>query len=338
MQKKSATDFLKQIIIPIEKRQVDKGNVYVLIKSSLRLQLERDRGAYLEYEESDTDMKSYAQWSLPKTNGPGNWQGVQSPSGTTEKSFKLVTLSGIVWHGDYPGNLYRVEYSGKSKRLELEDFVHYVKINLSAEQKMELEAQEYIDKCISLGMKVNKVRLVSRVENWTPFLLWSFAIDCVEHCYSSHQPLDSAVSKLYRDGILFARAYSRYRCHIGTLEIEQLLNEKSGTKDFDPLVEKRRLELFNKIKVVAEERDLSTGNLGRAVNACLEYTARVFDALERARVQNAWGYKRKYQSEYELPNMGSPKSMDEEKTLKRIWYALMKEELDWQVLQLARLV
>ncbi len=157
------------------------------------------------------------------------------------------------------------------------------------------------------------MRLVSRVENWTPFLLWSFLIDCTEHCYSLHKPYDSAILELYKKGIKFARAYSKYECDMGVSEIEEQLKEKSDIKGFYDLVHKRRRELFDKIKNVAEGLDPATPNLGRAVLACLEILGRVFDGVKEARIQNAWSYRSKYHDNYELPSIHSAKGPEDEK-------------------------
>ncbi|MCE9647147.1 MAG: hypothetical protein K8S20_14210 [Chloroflexi bacterium] len=337
MQKKSITDFLTEVIIPIEKKQVDDGNVYMLIKSFPKLDLPGVRRPGLEYEESEIDVINYDKWSLPKSDKPGEWHTIESTSSPIEKFFRLTSLAGLIWHGEHSGNLYRVEYEGQSQRLGLEDFIYYGSSNMSAEQQSEMDAKIHIDNCIPLGIRVKKVRLVSRVENWTPFLLWSFLIDCAEHCYSLHQPSDSAISKSYKDGIEFSRAYSKYECDMGVTEIEQQLKQKSDVKGFYDLVHKRRREILDKIKIVVDGKDPATPNLGRAVLACLEIFGRVFEGVNEARIQNAWSFRSKYYDNYEFPSIHSAKGTDE-KNLKRIWYALLKEELDWQVTHLFKLM
>ncbi len=156
MQKKSVHDFLDEVIIPIEKTQVDDGKVYVLIRSFAKHDLPGSRTPGLQYEENEIDWKSLDKWSLPKSGKPGEWHKIESSSGLLEKFFRLNTLSGILWHGDSPGNLYRVEYADQRQKLGLEDYVYFGPAKMSDEQQMEVSAQSHIDDCIQLGIESKK--------------------------------------------------------------------------------------------------------------------------------------------------------------------------------------
>jgi hypothetical protein len=331
MKKKPISDFLARVVEPIEAMQVDDGNVYLLIRSRLDLKFREDRTAYYEYVESDIDESNFDRWSLPKGGEPGDWQGAQSSVGRKDRVVRLLTLSGIVWHGDAPGNLYRVEHRGEARKLSLSDFLLYSKFNLTPSQASKIAAQEYIDECIPLGLRVAETRLISKVENWTPSLLWSFAVDCAEHCLSLHRPSDTSISRSYGDALEFARAYAKYRCQGEQSEIEQQVGGGHTAKEIDSLIERKRIDLLNSIRSQVVERDPLTGSLGRGILALLEYTARIFEAVQYARVQNAWSYQLAYQSEYELPDFPAPGSLQEDSSFSRTWYAFMKQELDWQV-------
>ena len=77
---------------------------------------------------------------------------------------------------------------------------------------------------INLGVKTKKARLTSRVIIWKPYLLWSFALDCLEHAYS----LDRGMfTEVYKQGLRFCRAYSKFDCDKGAFELEELVYSKS---------------------------------------------------------------------------------------------------------------
>jgi hypothetical protein len=307
--KRSTTEFMSDVIIPIEQNDPDGGNLYVLIKSW-------PNQSYMEYEE-DSSYR-IEDWSVPTESSPGAW--------IEGEHIKLETLSGIIWHGVGAGRLYKAEFEGEKKPLAPRNYFG----SLSDYQKSEMEAKRRIDEGISLGIEAKRGRLIRRIKNWRPYLLWSFALDCIERAYSFERDL---VSGIYEEGIIFARAYSKYRCGMGGIELEGLMKVSSANKSFVDSLLNKKSQL---IKLISEKSELGmTVYLQKALLEAFN-PYKPFQIANYVRTAMAWHYMGEYRKEYAYP--GITEIPREQTILSRIWYALHKKELEWQVDHLSKLV
>ena len=274
------------------------------------------------YDRDDYDDK----WHFPTEVSPGNW--------IQDSEIRLVTLSGVLWHGSRGGELYKAEYEGEKERLNLHDFILYMTPR-NEYQENQMKGLEHIDTCINKGIKVKKARLLERVKNWTPYLLWSFAIDCVEHAYSLHKDY---LLDIYKEGIIFARAYSRSSCGMGEIELEAVL-DRWADKGKYPSYEmslgfKYKLELEKAINK-AIESDITTPYLGKAIIEAIDpYNPFTVANYVRTAISML---QRKYRDEYDYPDIAKDYQR-EQVLLDRIWHALQKKEFDWQVNHLSEIL
>ena len=80
--KKTHTDFLNDIIIPIEQNKTGSKNLFVLVEA--RLELDNS-----DYREEDVFLRQERHWSsFPTDSNPGNW--------IEHKKIRLETISGMV--------------------------------------------------------------------------------------------------------------------------------------------------------------------------------------------------------------------------------------------------
>lgn len=333
---KSAAAFIREVIEPIEAAKPDTGTLYVLIPSGPKLDRKRP-GFAREFEQ--TRFGSGGQtWELPGPTTPGAWQTPDDTGSPKYDILRLKTISGILWHTSRPGSLYRAEYSGPAAKLGLDDFILYLKTGWSDGQRREYEALARIDDCVQLGVKAKRVRLISRVANWTPYLLWTWLLDCAEHCYSLHTPPDAEAREVYSRGIAFGRAAAKYDCDIETSELERLVQASVADKTFRDLAWKRQNQTWAEVESFAEH-DYVMKYLGKAIAAgVIGGYSSAFDGGMNCRTQNAYSYRSRYGDQYDYPTLITAKSVKENDMVKRIWYALMKEELNWQVAHLQEIL
>jgi hypothetical protein len=309
--KKTSKEFINDVIIPIEQKDIDSGNLYVLIRSQPNQSLTEYEEGHWAYDSED--------WSFPTESGPGEW--------IEGEEIKLETLSGLVWRGTVGGRLYKADFEGAKKKIGLHDYWG----DYDDYTRTEIEAAKHIDECISLGFEVKRARLIRRIRNWRPYLLWSFALDCIERTYSSKRDL---VSDIYGEGIIFARAYSKYRCGMGGLELEGLVKASSASKDFHSLTLNKKYEL---VKLISERSELgSTVYLKKAVIAGFD-PDKPFQAANYIRTAMTSYSMGEYREEYAYPGFAT-KDLEEQKIFNKIWYALHKKELEWQVDHLSKLI
>ena len=318
--KKSVEDFLNGNNYLIEKNDADTGKLYVFLSG--RPKYDPISFHYTDYEYDGYDDK----WSFPSETIPGNW--------VEDDEIKLVTLSGVVWHGTKGGELFEVEYDGEGRKLNLHDFIFYMPPQ-NEYQENQIKGLEHIDNCINQGIKVKKARLVTRVKRWTPYLLWSFAIDCIEHAYSLYKDYFPVI---YKEGLLYARAFSKSQCGKGQLELDDILEKWEGKESYSssksPLYHRYQLELERAIQRQTES-DFSTSYLGKAVLESFS-PFNPFTVARHVRT-TVRGLQREYRDEYDYPDI----IVDYEKEqilLDRIVHALSKKELGWQVEHLGELI
>ena len=313
--KKSHEKFLQDVIVPVEQNKSGSKNLFVLVEARLELDIS-------DFREEDVFLRQERHWSsFPTDSNPGKW--------IEHKKIRLETISGILWHSPIGGRLYRIEYQGDSIELERSDYIHsFPKTDY---QKMLVETQEYIDSCIFFGVKVKKAKLIARVKHWTPYFLWSFAIDCTERAY---EVAKESIPEVYKEGIVFARAYSKYVCKMGSFEIKDLLS-KITDDDIDKFfVDDKRQEMINKITHKTEYG--SSSRMQKMIRELL-LPYNFFEPVNKARTLMSEILLAEYDKEYDLP---SPISNDLEEKIaaERIWIAIHKKELDWQVMHMEKLL
>jgi hypothetical protein len=309
--KKSTEEFIKDVIVPIEQNSIDKGNLYVLIKS-------RPTQDYTEYQETPDWYYDHEDWSLPTENRAGDW--------LEGEHLKLKTLSGLLWGGSSGGRLYEADYQGEKSRIAPTEFFSVY----DDYQKSDIAARQYLDQCISLGIEVKKARLLTRIKFWRPYFLWSFALDCIERAYSYEKYIKTDV---YKEGIIFARAHAKYKCDMGSIELEKILNAPASDKSFYSLVLKKNSDLS---KSISEQSALgSEVYLRKAILEAFNPN-KPFQIANYVRTAMAWHSLGEYRDEYLYPGLAcKPENRD---ISNRLWYAFHKRELDWQVSHLSMLI
>jgi hypothetical protein len=318
MPKKSTKEFISDVIIPIEQNGTDSGNLYVLIRSL-------PNQSCTEYGEERLSSYEIEDWSFPTESSSGEW--IESKQKWLEASpIELATLSGIIWRGVEGGRLYKADFEGEKKKVDPNQYW-----GSSDYARRDIDARQHIDRCISLGLKVKRARLIRIIKNWRPYLLWSFALDCIERAYSYERDL---VPDIYKQGIIFARAYSKYRCGMGGIELEGWVEASSADKNFYSLSLNKKYEL---IKLISANSDFGAPvYLKKAILEAFE-PYKPFQAANYVRTAMAWHDPEEYHKEYAYPSLAT-QDPEEQKISYRIWYALHKKELDWQVDHMSKLI
>ncbi len=320
MSKKGTKEFISDVIIPIEQNDIDNGNLYVLIRS-------RPNQSLTEYEEEADLAYDTEGWSFPSTSDPGEWIEPKEIKWLEDNHIKLETLSGLIWRGTVGGRLYEADLEGENKRIGPHDYWG----GQDDRTRIDIDAKKHIDECISLGLEVKRARLIHRITNWSPYLLWSFALDCIERAYSFNKEFAPDICK---EGIIFARAYSKYRCGMGGIELEGFVKKSSNDKNFYSISLDKKYELA---KLISEQSILGANAfLQKGLIEALE-PYKPFQVVNYARTAMAWHYMGEYREEYEYPGFATL-DLGELAIFNRIWYALHKKELDWQVDHLRKLV
>ena len=327
--KKTTKEFIQKVIVPIEQNypESDTSNLYVLIVPPVFFEYGEDPFAlaneYNKRGDSGDNMSSLFGRDddlLPSQNTPGKWVEKDDIFSSTKFGIKLMTLSGIVWHGSKGGNLYLAEFEGEAKRLELDDFFYFYS-SRSERENIDVMARTYIDDCIYLGQKVMRARLVRKVGKCTPFLLWTFAIDCIERACTLYS---DAIPDSYMKGLMLARAFSNYMFGKKTDDYEELLKKFSVRTDYEMRM------------LISGEKDYNTKSIGEAIVAVFN-SHKPFYVVQHIQTAMAWLHFGEYMNEYEYPGLGDS-NLERMAISKRIWYALRKRELNWQVSHLRKLL
>jgi hypothetical protein len=292
---------------------------------------------YKEYKDGESEMRG-EKLSIPSERTKGEWQDIVLSSEEEEENkyrfYYLQTLSGLIWHGTKGGKLYRAQFEGKSIKLDHFDYFWYSNSSPDDEMSPLLQARVHIDNCIDLGLKARKARLTSEVKNWTPYLLWSFAIDCVERqCL-----IEEGIPDIYIQGLAAARNLAKLSCGVEKTAMENFTQLDSNSDNFEEISNNKISELSDKIYAEYKKSFGHNMSLGKAVKICLENPPfNPFQAAMEIRVMCAQK-QGQYHSLYDYPSLITAKTQEDEKVRERIWHALMKQELDWQVQHLAELL
>ncbi|MCE7860012.1 MAG: hypothetical protein DYG86_09530 [Chloroflexi bacterium CFX2] len=354
MRKKSFIQFLDEIVSHIESTTLDNGNLYKLFESSpLPDFASRPRiFSTLKYEvvkfsEFFVSLPQF-MYSLPENGKPGKWQSAPQKENYHRKNvFKLKTLSSIILTGEKGGFLFLAEGKGNNYKLKFEDLVYMAlkPEDLPLDQQISINAQKIFYQTVDMGLAVSEIRLINNVSSLNPFLLWQFLIDSVNHQVSLRRKFeldlpDQNIPEVYREALNFAFANSKYLCGVGDTEMEEIINASASSSDFDSLSLQKQNELETRVESYINN-DIATKFLGKAIAKLLFMPSRPFLILKDLLTQNAWSFRRFYVDEYELPSfieLSNSSDVDNIKKFHRIWYAGIKQELEWQVSLLQKLL
>ena len=333
--KKSCKEFIEEVIVPIENKPVEDGNLYVLFQAFPKFDTEDF--SYKEYEIGESPNRG-KNLSVPSEISTSKWQKA-TPSKEEKRGrwdyYYLLTLSGLIWHGARGGKLYRAEYQGRSIKLEHLDFYFYALRPSEMENDPYVQSRVFIENCINLGIKTQKARITNEVKNWTPFLLWSFAIDCIERqCL-----IDETIPDIYRQGLQFARILAKYYCGINKDEMENFVQRDSNSQNLEKEFFIKVSDLLSKISEDSKNAYGFAKSLSNAFYMCFNKFPpfNPFDVAREAQVMCAWRGKGHYRNLYDYPG-GLTEDDEERRISERIWLAFAKQELDWQVQHLNELI
>lgn len=317
---KNSEEYVNNIIVPIEQKKNDSGNLYVFVNSSPILDF--NTLVFNDYDEKTLNRQDF--WSFPTENGPGEW--------VERDNIKLETLTAIIFRNasSQGGYLFKAEYKGKKKIYEMKGNMWPQNKN----QQNQIDPHDRLYQLLDLGVIVNKARLTIRIKPCNLFLFWSFAIDCIEHSYSLYREI---FPESYKKGIFFARAYSKYMCGKGYIDLENLFDKPIGDKVMlSTLAGKMRDEVEGLVSKDLGFIDFEKNSIGKAILDSLHLPF-PFNVSEYVRTAHAQLQSDKFRAENEIPHVRedsfyhADKYKEEERILSRIWYAFYKEELDWQV-------
>ncbi len=121
---------------------------------------------------------------------------------------------------------------------------------------------------------------------------------------------------------------------MGGIELEGFVKKSSNDKNFYSISLDKKYELA---KLISEQSILGANAfLQKGLIEALE-PYKPFQVVNYARTAMAWHYMGEYREEYECPGFATL-DLGELAIFNRIWYALHKKELDWQVDHLRKLV
>ena len=113
---------------------------------------------------------------------------------------------------------------------------------------------------------------------------------------------------------------------MGGLELENFVNMRIGDKNFIGAVGKTKTNLYKLVKEELKDDYGSTKFLGEAIAEAFNLIY-PFTVARKLRTLASWSQEN-YHDEYEIPSMVD---IDKQVLQERIWLALDKKELDWQV-------
>ncbi len=304
---KNLKEFIEEIIIPIENYSRDDNNLFLIFPQDCGEQ------PWIDYHQEScqryfSEQFPRIEWDFPSDSAPGLW--------VKGERIKLFTLTGIINSG-YGGILFQVEPEGKEEKLKYTDFYYwnpwgdYGKIEKSAQER-------FIDYC-NLGLNVTTARILRRLKKCTPYFLWSFTIDCIEHACNYKQ---EEMLEIFRQSIFYARLLSKGICGNG-----------------DPVLRDSFWGISSEqhLKIMEINRELSSLNssssynqyIGEAINDSLRPNY-FFRAIKPLRTAMIFKYQNEYREDYLFPSLFTS-DLEEAIHAQRIWHAFVKKEIDWQV-------
>ena len=327
-QKKTYKKIIDEIIIPIEKFQSDTKQLFVFIESYP--ELDPNDLSYKKFEISDALMINKG-WTKPQKEISPEWQTPKYYG----SYFNLETLSHILWFHGSGGNLFQAEYTGNASNT-----VHQYPFANSLEERVTLDSKEHIESCINREVKATQARLIRLVDNLTPFLLWTFALDCIERYYEVLL-LDNKLPQIYSRCIEYARVKTLRSCGIDSIPLAKLLSvdpkdKKSLTNESVPF----QINLIETLQAtIKEDYSLKYRYFEEALLLAIDGI--IFYPLTIAaniRHQHAMSCFKKFREEYQLPGIVPIGDTEESRYGQRAWFAFQKQELDWQVNHLQNLL
>ena len=175
-------------------------------------------------------------------------------------------------------------------------------------------------------MKVEKARLLHKIKNWNPYILWNFSIDCVERIFLACKKLGSEPETVYQDSIDFVRVLAKYVCLKETADVARLLKNKTTDNGFDEPFLKQKKILETAIEQ-AIYKDYVYKYLGKASKNLLFWDpTKIFAITQDLRTQAAFCFPKEYYDKYEFPVLPVVERAEDVATnvlIDRIWFAFI---------------
>jgi len=343
--KKNVYDFLDEVIEPIEKNQIDTGELFVHLTEYSLFDKKPD------YPFSGD--KEYIIWPLPKDNEPGEWLDADELNKGRKKNIyiKLETISSLLWlehsmsnlYGINPtynsttieerwrtGKLFHTRYKHIYKKIDLDDYASWGYTDKRIVDR--INNNRHIFNCINLGSIVYEARLVKEVTEWNFYTLLTFGIDCTERIIIKMTELGSIISNSYKEGVNYAKIRLEKVRNIPNIDwkiLNEFIEGENSQSEFQDLISGIKKDSNNYLLSMYPV-------IGSAVICCIPQIYINFESAFVARHLNAIIVWKKYEK-YEQA-LFSSHDLEQERIAHRIQLAMMKEELDWQVVHLNQLL
>lgn len=343
--KKNGYDFIEEVIEPIENNQIDTGELFVHIPEYSLFNKKHNYPFGFD--------KESIEWDLPKENEPGKWLDADELNQGRKKNIyiKLETISSLLWLEHSTGNLYGInptyhsttieerwktgklfhtKYKHVYKKIDLDDYVAYGWTDKRIVDR--INNTRHIYNCINLGSIVYEACLVKEVAEWNFYNLLTFGIDCTERIIIKMTELGSIISNSYKEGVNYAKKRLEKVRNIPNTDrkiLDDFFERENSKSEFQ--------DLISGIKKDSNNYSLSMYPvIGSAVICCIPQICINFESAFVARHLNAITVSKKYKN-YEQALLSS-RDLEKERIAHRIQLAMLKEELDWQVVHLNRLL
>lgn len=348
--KKNFKQFLDEVIVPIENTNVDHGNLFFLFQSFPKFDLKVDKKYYshASFEESE-DFENYFgysvnfKFSVPEDNRPGSWQLAAQNEGVNRKEvFKLVNLYGILLNYRRGGQLFLAEGGGEIRRLGFDDFF-YISLspeNLDAYQQVKLDTEKKWYETMNLGLGTSEARLLRRINNFTPYLLWQFSINSIERQISLRKRNNLFIPDAYEKALMFASVNSKYVCGMDNSQLEEIIGSAANEEDFEYFYAKLLVDIKEEIDKTINI-DIPSKFIGKAIANVINMPTYPFDSTKELTAQHLWQFRNLYKEEYDLPvfsKLMNSDNVEDNMIFHRISFAATKQELNWQVAHLQELL
>lgn len=327
--KQSLKEFLEKVISPIEDQKVDNGKVFISLKA-----LWTPFKESIDIQRIDGIQKSY--WKIEDGKLPGGWvthdKSGYHTYGIGSRNIGLYTLSLLLFTNALQETLFEAEYEGPHSPLKCDQEFSYGLTFELINKKMPKYFEQAFN-CLPAGVNAEKARLQKRVLKWNYFTGWQFGLTCIKRTLAEAEKDarlgDYKLPGFYYEALSLGEALMKYMC-TGKDESYKTLQDKYKEGDEELGFRKQFSsedfvmgEINNWVK---ERYDLMQNFLASGLSKCFGKGGRPWEAAGDARAQIALFKIRQFDKQFTIPSL-----IEDNEAAERIFYAFMKEEMDWQV-------
>lgn len=323
--KKAFSQFLDEVIIPIEKgRVIDDGKLYQTLSSNI--------SSYYPFEFGLEDREHY--WKVVNGKPTQEWENFKY-------SMAIYTLPILLFCDLLQDNLFIVEHEEPHEKLRLIDIFGNPPGDIYEELVKEMGLKEFQNFYDSLpnGMLVKNARISNQIKNWNYHTSWQFSIDCIQRVLKKAGDNSELNNEkwpgVFDNAMQYINEYKKWFLNQKEYEHLNYYTKYIGSELNRNYVENKDQAIIDEINTWVRKKDHPRyTNLMYALANCMSpFSFHTNRALRNARTQMGILKIQEYSEKFDIPSF----SQNDDR-LQRILTALRKEELNWQIQYLVNLI